>query len=83
VLHRSTGALEDRIFCDLLDYLHPGDLLVANETRVLESGYLYYDWPKVVEIIRELSPETVVWSSSLPDARWCGNERGVIAETMW
>ena len=55
----------------------------ANETRVLESGYLYYDWPKVVEIIRELSPETVVWSSSLPDARWCGNERGVIAETMW
>lgn len=55
----------------------------ANEKRVLESGYLYYDWPKVVEIIRELSPETVVWSSSLPDARWCSNERGVIAETMW
>ncbi len=55
----------------------------ANETRILESGYLYYDWPKVVEIIRELSPETIVWSSSLPDARWCGNERGVIAETNW
>ena len=26
----------------------------ANETRILESGYLYYDWPKVVGIIREL-----------------------------
>ena len=37
----------------------------------------------VLEIIRELSPETIVWSSSLPDARWCGNERGVIAETNW
>ena len=55
----------------------------ANEMRRVESGYLYYDWPKVVEIIRELSPETIVWSSSLPDARWCSNERGVIAETCW
>lgn len=55
----------------------------ANEVRRVESGYLYYDWPKVVDIIRELSPETVVWSSSLPDARWCGNERGIIDETCW
>ena len=55
----------------------------ANETRWVESGYLYYDWPKVVDIIRELSPETVVWSSSLPDARWCSNERGVIDEHCW
>lgn len=55
----------------------------ANEVRRVESGYLYYDWPKVVEIIRELSPETVVWSSSLPDARWCSNERGVVAEHCW
>lgn len=55
----------------------------AREVRRVKSGYLYYDWPKVVEIIRELSPETIVWSSSLPDARWCGNERGVIAETCW
>ncbi len=55
----------------------------ANERRKVESGYLYYDWPKVVEIIRELSPETVVWSSSLPEARWCGNERGVINEHCW
>lgn len=55
----------------------------ANETRWVESGYLYYDWAKVVDIIRELSPETVVWSSSLPDARWCSNERGIIDEHCW
>lgn len=55
----------------------------AREMRVMESGYLYYDWAKVVDIIRELSPETVVWSSSLPDARWCSNERGVIDEHCW
>lgn len=55
----------------------------TNEVRKVESGYLYYDWPKVVDIIRELSPETVVWSSSLPDARWCSNERGIIDEHCW
>jgi len=55
----------------------------AYETRWVESGYLYYDWPKVIDIIRELSPETIVWSSSLPEARWCGNERGIIDEHCW
>lgn len=55
----------------------------AYERRKVESGYLYYDWPKVVDIIRELSPECIVWSSSLPDARWCSNERGVIDEHCW
>lgn len=55
----------------------------ANEVRKVESGYLYYDWPKVVDIIRELSPETIVWSSSLPNARWCSNERGIIDEHCW
>ncbi|MBQ3173217.1 MAG: alpha-L-fucosidase [Alistipes sp.] len=55
----------------------------AYETRWVESGYLYYDWPKVIDIIRELSPDTIVWSSSQPDARWCGNEKGVIDEHCW
>ena len=34
VLDRRTGAVEHRIFRDIVDYLQPGDLLVANETRV-------------------------------------------------
>ena len=34
VMDRETGAIEDRIFRDIIDYLEPGDLLVANETRV-------------------------------------------------
>ena len=37
VMDRRTGALEDRIFRDIVDYLHPGDLLVANETRVMPA----------------------------------------------
>lgn len=34
VMDRSSGALEDRIFRDILDYVRPGDLFIANETRV-------------------------------------------------
>ena len=39
-MDRATGALEDRIFHDVGDYLHPGDLLVANETRVMPARLL-------------------------------------------
>ena len=40
VMDRKTGALEDRIFRDIEEYLNPGDLLVANETRVLPARLL-------------------------------------------
>ncbi|HET6382148.1 MAG TPA: tRNA preQ1(34) S-adenosylmethionine ribosyltransferase-isomerase QueA [Armatimonadota bacterium] len=34
VLRRSTGAVEHRVFSDILDYFRAGDLLVLNNTRV-------------------------------------------------
>lgn len=37
VLHREDGSLEDRHFSDIGSYLEPGDLLVANETRVMPA----------------------------------------------
>lgn len=40
VMKRSNGALQDRIFRDIYDYLKPGDLLVANETRVIPARLL-------------------------------------------
>ena len=40
IMDRVSGALEDRIFRDIGDYLRPGDLLVANETRVLPARLL-------------------------------------------
>ena len=40
VMDRATGALEDRVFCDIADYLRPGDVLVANETRVMPARLL-------------------------------------------
>ena len=37
VMDRTSGALEDRVFRDIVDYVKPGDLMVVNETRVLPA----------------------------------------------
>jgi S-adenosylmethionine:tRNA ribosyltransferase-isomerase len=37
IVDRSTKAIEHRIFRDIGEYLYPGDLLVANETRVIPA----------------------------------------------
>ena len=37
VLDRATGAIEHRTFCQIGDYLRPGDLLVLNDTRVIPA----------------------------------------------
>jgi len=37
VVHRATGEFEHRTFRDIVEYLRPGDLLVANETRVIPA----------------------------------------------
>lgn len=40
VMDRDTGAIEHRIFSDIVDYLHPGDTLVLNNTRVIPARLL-------------------------------------------
>lgn len=40
VMDRTSGALEDRIFRDVYDYIDAGDVLVANETRVMPARLL-------------------------------------------
>ncbi len=37
VVDRKTGQLEHRIFRDITDYLHPGDTLVINDSRVIPA----------------------------------------------
>jgi len=37
VVHRDTGGLEHRIFREIGNYLRPGDLLVANQSRVIPA----------------------------------------------
>jgi len=40
VLDRKADTLENRIFRDIVDYLQPGDLLVANNTKVIPARLL-------------------------------------------
>ena len=37
VLHRSDGRIQHQQFSDILDYLQPGDALVANDSRVIPA----------------------------------------------
>ena len=37
VLDKKTGERQHKIFKDIIDYLHPGDCLVINNTRVLPA----------------------------------------------
>src|SRR5438477_12991237 len=40
VLNRATGAIEHRHFRDMGDYLRPGDVLIANQSRVIPARLL-------------------------------------------
>ncbi len=40
VLHRATGQISHHTFMDLVDFLSPGDLLIANNSRVMPARLL-------------------------------------------
>lgn len=43
VLHRESGAIEDKRYADLIDYLEPGNVLVLNDTKVLPARLMGTD----------------------------------------
>jgi alpha-L-fucosidase len=42
-----------------------------------------YDWPRFFGLVKQLQPNTVIFSDAGPDVRWIGNERGVAGDTNW
>jgi len=54
----------------------------AYERREIDN-LTYYDWPNTWRLVRELQPDTVLFSDAGPDIRWVGNENGVAGETCW
>jgi alpha-L-fucosidase len=54
----------------------------ARESRSIDRGS-YYGWETTWQMIRDLSPNTVLWSDVGPDARWIGNEKGVAGDPCW
>lgn len=54
----------------------------TNETRKINT-LEYYNWDETYKLIREISPETLVWGIGPAEARWIGNERGFANPTNW
>lgn len=51
---RRNGALSDHVFCELLGFLNPGDLLVFNDTRVIPARLLgHKDSGGKIEVLLE------------------------------
>lgn len=42
-----------------------------------------YDFRRYENLVRKLSPSTVIFSDIGPDIRWCGNEEGIAGTTNW
>lgn len=42
-----------------------------------------YDWKRYENLIRKISPQTVIFSDIGPDCRWVGNENGFAGTTNW
>ena len=42
-----------------------------------------YDWPRYWGLVKQLQPDSVIFSDAGPDVRWIGNERGSAGETNW
>ena len=73
VLHRDTQTIEHRLFKDLIEYLNPGDVVIANNTKVFPA-LLYGEKEKTgakitVHLQRELNPETRLWDVIVDPAR--------------
>lgn len=66
VLTRATGAIAHRRFSDVGDYLHTGDLLVANDSRVIPSrlhARKVTGGKAEIFLLRPLDEEKSLWES--------------------
>lgn len=63
VMDRFTGKMEHRHFYDIVDYLHPGDLLVINDSRVLPARLYGYkeDTGAHMELLLLEQKENMMW----------------------
>lgn len=73
VLHKDTGETEHRIFRDIIDYLHEGDVLVINDSKVIPAR-LYgvkENSGITVEVVLLRSRGLDVWETLVRPGRRC------------
>ena len=56
----------------------------AKESRKIDAR-TYYEWDKTFEMLHQLQPNTVTWSSDggCGDVEWGGSERGIVPDPCW
>ena len=56
----------------------------AKEKRQIGKAEVYYDFPKVVSMIRELQPDCIIWGAEKHgDVIWGGSEKGFVKYPCW
>ena len=94
VMNRKTGAIEHKVFKDILDYYGPKDTFVFNDTKVFPAR-LYGNKEKTgarieVFLLRELNTELRLWDVLVDPARkirignklYFGEDESMVAEVI-
>lgn len=73
VLDRETGAVNHKVFRDIVSYLSPGDCLVINDTRVIPARLLGVkaDTQAKVEVLLLKRKENDIWETLVKPGKKC------------
>lgn len=94
VVDKNTGKTEHRVFRDIVDYLHPGDCLVVNDTKVIPARLfgVKEDTQAKIEVLLLKRKEYDVWETLVKPGRKCkpgtvivfggGILKGTVAEVV-
>ena len=67
VIHRDTGMIEHRHFCDLPEFVREGDHFILNDTRVVPARYFSNDGS--IEIVRAEVLNPLLWKCMVRPGR--------------
>lgn len=73
VMDKKTGEIEHRVFRDIVDYLHPGDCLVVNDTKVIPARLfgVKEDTQAKIEVLLLKRKENDIWETLVKPGRKC------------
>lgn len=73
VMDKKTGAIEHRVFRDIVEYLHPGDCLVVNDTKVIPARLfgVKEDTQAKIEVLLLKRRENDIWETLVKPGKKC------------
>lgn len=73
VMDKSTGEIEHRVFRDIVEYLHPGDCLVVNDTKVIPARLfgVKEDTRAKIEVLLLKRREHDIWETLVKPGKKC------------